>query len=489
MSMGVNSRICCALVLFISTMALSFVRGQLPSHNLVIPSQSALPTQGTIPDSASQGAELNLIQNVFKSDYADATPRGRAALARKLLQQADTTNDNPAGQFTLLLQCADAAIPAGEARILTQAMDDLARHFAVDGVAMKQRAYRLITASCWTPAQAEQLADGCGTAIDQAIAADEYDSAIEFQSIGQAAANRSGRVESSRRFMQLRPEIIELKKKYADAKFALHRLQAHPDDASAATVAGKFLCFVKGDWGAGMPVLAHGDDTALADASKADLSAASDASAIARAADGWWDISLKLPALEQLHVRAYAVNKYRRVVGAINGLSQTVAAHRLAEFDAAQLEQLHLSSGLAGQLFEDKDFSQLNAARVDTQIDFEWGHQPAAPTMPKEDFSIRWTGKLRTALPGLYTMAIQANEGAKVLLDGKPILENAVGARRHAIQKANFQLDAGLHDFQMDYWAGSGMAKCKLLWIAPGSLALVPIPPDAFYHDQDTTPP
>jgi hypothetical protein len=461
----------------------------LSSHHLLIPAATPLPNQQPIPDSASEQAALNLIQSTFKSDYADASPHGRAALAQKLLQQAVATNDNPPGQFTLLLQSAEAAIPAGEAKILTQAIDGLAQHFAVDGVAMKTRAYRLIAPSCWTPIQAEQLADGCASAIDQAISADEYDNAVQLQSIGQAAANRSGQLESSRRFQQLRPDVLDIRQQYAAAKSALNQLQAHPDDAHACTIAGKFLCFVKADWIAGLPVLAHADDAVLAGASKADLSAGDDAQAIARAADSWWDISLKLPTLERQHVRTHAANEYRHVIAALNGLSQTVAAERLADFDNAQLQQLHLSPGLSGQLFEDKDFSEPNTARVDPQIDFEWGHQPAAPTMPKEDFSIRWTGKLRTALPGLYTLAIQANEGAKVLLDNKPVLENAIGVHRHAIQKINLQLDAGIHNFQLDYWAGSGMSKCKLLWIAPGSLALVPIPPDAFYHDQDNSTP
>jgi hypothetical protein len=146
---------------------------------------------------------------------------------------------------------------------------------------------------------------------------------------------------------------------------------------------------------------------------------------------------------------------------------------------------MHLAPGLQAQLFKDENFSQLHSMRIDAQIDFEWGHKPPAPTMPKADFAIRWTGKLRTLLPGLYTLAVQANEGAKLLLDGKPAIENAAGTRRRLIQKINLQLDAGVHDLQLDFWAGSGLAKCKLFWIPPGSLALVPIPPEAFYHGQD----
>ena len=194
MSMGCWCKTCCvAFILLLAGAALAATTPSLlSSHHLLIPAAAPLPNQQPIPDAASQQAALNLIQNTFKSDYTDVSPHGRAGLAEKLLQQANATNDNPTAQFVLLVQCTDAAIPAGEAKILTQAIDGLALHFAVDGVAMKKRAYRLIAASCWTPAQSEQLADGCAAAIDQAIAADEYDNAVQLQSTGQAAAYRSG---------------------------------------------------------------------------------------------------------------------------------------------------------------------------------------------------------------------------------------------------------------------------------------------------------
>lgn len=488
--MGCWWRICIiALALRIASPAFSQTRALLPSHHLLIPAATTQPTQQPIPDAANQQNALNLIQNIFKSDYVDATPHGRSALAKKLLQQGVQTNDDPPGKFVLLTQCVDASIPAGEPKILTQAIDALAQDFPIDGPAMKTKAYQQICASCWTPIQSEQLADSCINAIQQAIAADEYDNAIQLQSIGQGAANHSQQVDLSRQFQQLHSEVLDIRQQFAQAKLAMARLQKSPDNSHACTQAGSFLCFVKADWNAGLPVLAHGDDPMLASAAKLDLSANQNPQALARAADAWWQISITRPELEREHLQTHAANYYHLAIFNLDGLSKTIAAQHLADFDAGQLRQLHLSPGLSAELFEDKDFSQPNSTRTDSQIDFDWGHQPPTLSMPKVEYSIRWIGKLRTSQPGLYTLTIQANEGAKLILDGKPILESAVGSHRRTAQKVDLQLSAGIHDLRLDYWSGTGLAKCKLSWIPPGSLALVPIPPDAFYHSNDDVNP
>lgn len=465
------------------SMALAEFYPIIPSHHLLVPAKDPQANQEAIPDSAAQQHALELIQNVFKNDYNDPTPRGRAVLAGNLLHQGIKTNDDPAGKFTLLLQATDAAIAGGDPATLSKAIDALGKNFAVDAVAMKTKGYETIAWACWSPVQAEQLADGCELAIDQALAADEYDEAVKLQSIGQGAANHADDLDLVQRFDLLRPELSEIRQQYLRSKSALDALQSNPNDAAACATAGKFLCFVKSDWTAGLPVLAHADDRSLSNAAKADLGAGNDAAATARAADDWWEISQKLPVLEKQHAQARAIELYRKVFPGLDGLSKSVASQRLADFDAAEIVRLHLAPGLASELFEDKDFLQLNMTRVDREVDFEWGHQAPDPAMPKEDYSIRFTGKLRIRHPGLYTLAIQANEGAKLFLDGKTVLETATGTHRRTVQKMDLKLDAGMHDLRLDYWEGSGQAKCKLLWIAPGSLALVPIPAEAFYHE------
>src|SRR5258706_6184202 len=48
-------------------------------------------------------------------------------------------------------------------------------------------------------------------------------------------------------------------------------LEKNSDDQEAALQLGRHLCFVKGDWEAGLPLLAKGKDKALADLAQFEL--------------------------------------------------------------------------------------------------------------------------------------------------------------------------------------------------------------------------
>ena len=48
-----------------------------------------------------------------------------------------------------------------------------------------------------------------------------------------------------------------------EATDALAALQNDPNDPNANLIAGRYVCFVNGDWSVGLPMLALGDDEAL----------------------------------------------------------------------------------------------------------------------------------------------------------------------------------------------------------------------------------
>lgn len=461
--------------------------GSMPNQRLIIASPTTQPTQQAIPNQSAQAHALSLIQNVFKADFADHSPAGRRELARKLLDQGIATNDDPAAKFVLLDESAEMSIDAGDAAVLAKAIDTLSSAFAVDAVAMKSRSYAIIAPACWTPRQAEALTDACSAAIDQAITVDRYDEALRLQSVGQSAAARSQRIERIDEMRRRHDEILALRQQFAGAKSAMAELQHHPDNPGACTRVGSFLCFVKSNWSAGLAVLVHCDDAALRSAARADLANPNDPEALCRVADAWWEISLKQSPVPRQHLQTRAVDFYRRALPSLDGLSKTIAAQRISVFEAAQLREMHLLAGLVGRFFADQNFSELHSQRIDRQINFDWGHTPPAGLISKRDFSIRWKGVLRIQTPGLYTLMLQAREGARLLLDGKTVIETST--HRRTGQKVNLQLKAGLHELQIDYWNGTGLARCKLTWIAPGSLRELPVPEDALYHSEEPNNP
>jgi beta-glucosidase len=81
--------------------------------------------------------------------------------------------------------------------------------------------------------------------------------------------------------------------------------------------------------------------------------------------------------------------------------------------------------GLRGEYFSNRTLSGAPALRrVDPKLDFAWGNGPPAAGLPSDDFSARWTGKLTPKESGNYVLAITGDDGYRLSLDGKVILED-----------------------------------------------------------------
>ena len=76
---------------------------------------------------------------------------------------------------------------------------------------------------------------------------------------------------------------------YSKVREALVRLEDSPTDPEANQVAGEYFCFIKGDWGKGMPMLALGSDEAFRALAQKDLKGASSPEEQVKVGDGWWE--------------------------------------------------------------------------------------------------------------------------------------------------------------------------------------------------------
>ncbi len=69
------------------------------------------------------------------------------------------------------------------------------------------------------------------------------------------------------------------------------KLKKNPNDASAAGVLGRYYCFVKRDWEAGLPLLARSDDLVLKGPAQSDLNNPREPDRQLALADQWWDLA------------------------------------------------------------------------------------------------------------------------------------------------------------------------------------------------------
>jgi 4-amino-4-deoxy-L-arabinose transferase-like glycosyltransferase len=91
-------------------------------------------------------------------------------------------------------------------------------------------------------------------------------------------------------------------------------------------------------------------------------------------------------------------------------------------------------------------------------------------------FSAHFRGKIRIEKPGRYFFDIQADDGARLILDGEVVAEELTPLRANRPQ-AEVDLEAGEHSIQIDYFQVGGSNALEFYWRGPG-VPYGPVPPD-----------
>jgi hypothetical protein len=103
------------------------------------------------------------------------------------------------------------------------------------------------------------------------------------------------------------------------------------------------------------------------------------------------------------------------------------------------------------------------ASRRERAVDFDWGMNGPADGVGGDGFCARFSGKLYVETAGDYTFNCEADDGARVFLDGKQVWEG--WGYRGGWQPFEVKgLTAGLHDIKVEMHEGVGGARCRLDW-------------------------
>ena len=151
-----------------------------------------------------------------------------------------------------------------------------------------------------------------------------------------------------------------------------------------------------------------------------------------------------------------------------------------------------LKPGLVGKYFnlakEIKKFpedlttaSPAQLCRLDPQVNFEAKDGVGFINLQwKEFFAVVWTGVLRVPADGKYTLYLKSDDGSKLFLDGKEVIDND-GKHRMDEDSKSLDLTAGDHDFKIEYFQNKDKAGCVLSWKYEGVDKQV-VPASAFWH-------
>jgi hypothetical protein len=97
------------------------------------------------------------------------------------------------------------------------------------------------------------------------------------------------------------------------------------------------------------------------------------------------------------------------------------------------------------------------------------------PVVPNGEFSARFTGNLRVVEPGSYLLRIEADDGARLTLDGSVLGEGLTAGQPNDFN-ATIDLAAGDHLIQIDYFQQGGGTALRFFWSHAGE-PLTPVPP------------
>jgi len=123
--------------------------------------------------------------------------------------------------------------------------------------------------------------------------------------------------------------------------------------------------------------------------------------------------------------------------------------------------------GLLGEYFANRDLRGRPAfKRVDPRVDFDWGFSGPDARIGAEDFSVRWTGRLRVPAEGDYVLGVRSDDGARLWLDGEPVVDDW-GEHAPQTRTKSVHLKAGrAYDVRLEYFQAGGGASV-LFGLAP----------------------
>ena len=122
---------------------------------------------------------------------------------------------------------------------------------------------------------------------------------------------------------------------------------------------------------------------------------------------------------------------------------------------------------LKRELFRNKNLEGSPVVSQSTYIDENWGEDGPEKGLVN-NFSIRWTGKLKASTAGTYTLGVKIDDGARLWVDGK-LFADAWANGPARVSSSKIDLKAGqVVDIKLEYFEATGFASCQLVWSPPG---------------------
>ena len=136
---------------------------------------------------------------------------------------------------------------------------------------------------------------------------------------------------------KLRQQLGAAQQEFDKAAESLVKYREDPEDLESGAVFGRFLCFIKGDWGAGLPLIAKAGNKEVMEVAQLDLKGAENHVDKVAIADAWWELSRRARGSYRQGAQDRAVYWYDQAYQAMpESLDRIHVKNRLAEAEKSE---------------------------------------------------------------------------------------------------------------------------------------------------------
>lgn len=150
------------------------------------------------------------------------------------------------------------------------------------------------------------------------------------------------------------------------------------------------------------------------------------------------------------------------------GTGLTGPATRVVPSDVLYTDETRKEHGLKGEYFPNVNLEGAAVmTRVDRNIDFAWGDSGVSPQLLK-NYSVRWTGVLVSPETADYQLGFTGEDGYRVWLDGKLVVEDWTAHRPASTLLNKVHLEAGrAYSLKIEYYQVVRLSEARLIWGSP----------------------
>ncbi len=123
-----------------------------------------------------------------------------------------------------------------------------------------------------------------------------------------------------------------------------------------------------------------------------------------------------------------------------------------------------VGNGLRGEYYDGTDFKRLRLTRTDPTVHFTWNDRPPDRRLGSENYSVRWTGRVRPRHTETYTFHTVSDDGVRLWVGDKQLINDW---NDHAPEQRRGTLDLEAdrtYPIRLEFYQGSGAAEVTLFW-------------------------